>query len=173
MDKLSNLENLKIDKSWTLFLDRDGVINVRLIDDYVKNIGEFEFMPGVPEAIAKLSKIFGRVFVVTNQRGIARKLMTIEDLRQVNDYMLDGVKKAGGRINRIYFCPHDRNEGCGCRKPDTGMALQAKKEFPEVDFKKSIMVGDSTSDLEFGKNAGMYTVHINGKLSLARFAEMF
>jgi len=176
MNKLSILAKIKdrkIDKSWTLFLDRDGVINVRLIDDYVKNIGEFEFLPGVPEAIARLSKLFGRVFVVTNQRGIARGLMTVEDLGMVNDFMMQGVVKAGGRIDRIYFCPHDRNEGCGCRKPDIGMALQAREEFPEVDFEKSVMVGDSGSDIAFGQNAGMLTVHINEDLTLAQFAELF
>lgn len=171
--------NLKVDKTWTLFLDRDGVINKRLIDDYVKHIGEFEFLPGVCEAIARFSKLFGKVFVVTNQRGIARGLMTVEDLRAVNDFMLEGIAKAGGRIDGIYFCPHDRNAGCGCRKPDIGMALAAKRDFPEIDFVKSIMVGDSGSDIEFGKNAGMITVKITDEQgeglraqSLAELADM-
>lgn len=176
---MNTLNNLIIDKSWTLFLDRDGVINKRLIDDYVKNIGEFEFLPGAQEAVAKLTGLFGRIFVVTNQRGIARELMTVEDLRQVNDFMLRGIKEAGGRIDKVFFCPHDRNEGCGCRKPDIGMAYQAKAEFPGVDFAKSIMVGDSTSDIEFGKKAGMITVHITSEQadglsaqSLAEFSRM-
>lgn len=170
---MNSLNNINIDSSWSLFLDRDGVINKRLIDDYVKNTGEFEFLPGVVDAIAKFSKIFGKIFVVTNQRGIARGLMTEDDLQIVHDLMLKEIQKAGGRVDGIYFCPHDRNQDCGCRKPDVGMALKAKEEFPAVDFKKSIMVGDSTSDMEFGKNAGMITVRINDDLSLDDFAAEF
>ena len=164
MFNMKNFKNLiKVNNSWTLFLDRDGVVNKRLINDYVKNINEFEFLPGTKKAIAKLSNIFGKIFVVTNQRGIARGLMTVEDLLVVNNFMLKQVKEAGGRIDRVYFCPHDRDQGCGCRKPDIGMALKAKKEFPNINFKKSIMVGDSVSDIEFGKNAGMVTVHITSE----------
>lgn len=173
MNNLSGIKNLKIDSSWTLFLDRDGVINKRLMDDYVKHTGEFEFLPGVPQAIARFSKIFGKIFIVTNQRGIARGLMTRDDLQKVHDFMLDGIEKAGGRVDKIYFCPHDRNEGCGCRKPDIGMALLAREEFPEVDFSKAIMVGDTGSDMKFGETAGMKTVLINDELSLSEFSMLF
>ncbi len=157
---MQSFNDLKIDSSWTLFLDRDGVINKRLINDYVKNIDEFEFLPGVEKSIARLTKIFGKIFVVTNQRGIARKLMTLEDLLLINDFMLRKIENAGGKIDKVYFCPHDRNEGCGCRKPAPGMAFKAQQEFCGIDFSKSIMVGDTDSDIEFGKNAGMITVHI-------------
>lgn len=160
---MQNFKKINIDKSWTLFLDRDGVINKRLIDDYVKNISEFEFLPGVQEAMIKFSEIFGKIFVVTNQRGIARGLMTTDDLSAVNGFMLTQVQKAGGNIDKIYFCPHDRDKDCGCRKPDIGMALKAKKDFPEIDFSKAIMVGDSTSDIKFGKKAGMITVYVTEK----------
>ncbi len=160
---MQSFNDLRIDSSWTLFLDRDGVINKRLIDDYVKNIDEFEFLPGAQEAIAKLSCIFGKIFVVTNQRGVARDIITVEDVLLVNDYMLSKVEEAGGRINRVYFCPHERNENCGCRKPDIGMANKAKGEFSNVDFSKSIMVGDSPSDIKFGENAGMITVQITSE----------
>jgi len=157
---MHSFNDLNINKSWTLFLDRDGVINKRLMDDYVKNINEFEFLPDVPEAIAKLTKIFGKIFVVTNQRGIARELMTVEDLLLINDFMLKKIREAGGRIDKVYFCPHDRHENCGCRKPAPGMAYQAQEEFPCIDFSRSIMVGDTQSDIDFGQNAGMFTVHI-------------
>ncbi|OGI00047.1 MAG: hypothetical protein A2Y25_09055 [Candidatus Melainabacteria bacterium GWF2_37_15] len=173
MNNISDLRNLKIDSSWSLFLDRDGVINKRLIDDYVKHTGEFEFLSGVLDAIAKFSGIFGKIFVVTNQRGIARGLMTVDDLKLVNDYMLQEIQKSGGKIDKVYFCPHDRGEDCGCRKPDIGMALQARQEFPDVDFSKSIMVGDSTSDMEFGKKAGMIIVRITENYSLSAFAKAF
>lgn len=157
---MNSFKDLNIDNSWILFLDRDGVINRRIIDDYVKNINEFDFLPGTLEAIAKFTEKFGRIFIVTNQRGIARGLMSKEDLAVVHEYMLKHIEEAGGKIDEIYFCPHDRDEDCGCRKPAPGMAHRAKKEFPEVDFSKSIMVGDSDSDIGFGKNAGMVTVKI-------------
>ncbi len=172
MHNLNYLSNLKIDRTWSLFLDRDGVINKRLIDDYVKNIAEFQFLPGVIEAVAGLSGIFGKIFIVTNQRGIAGGLMSIEDLGRVHGFMLGEIEKAGGRIDKIYFCPHDRDENCGCRKPDIGMALKAREDFPEVDFSKSVMVGDSASDLEFGEKAGMVAVHINDELSLHDFFKL-
>jgi len=163
MKKITDIKELNIDKTWSLFLDRDGVINKRLVDDYVKIIEEFEFLPGVPEAIGKFSQIFGRVFIITNQRGIARELMTENDLNMVHEEMLKGITQAGGKIDRIYFCPHDRNQNCGCRKPAPGMAIKAKKDFPEIDFDKSIMVGDTSSDIEFGKSAGMYTIKVTAK----------
>jgi len=163
MPQITDIQTLDINKSWTLFLDRDGVINKRLIDDYVKNIGEFEFLPEVPQAFKIFAEKFGRIFVITNQRGIARKLMSVEDLDSVHKYMLEGIKQAGGKVDGIYYCPHDRDENCGCRKPDIGSALKAQKDFPEVDFKKSIMVGDTSSDIKFGENAGMFTVKITEK----------
>lgn len=161
MDKNTNLKDLNINKEWSLFLDRDGVINIRFIDDYIKKVEEFEFMPGVPEAVSKFSRIFGRIFIITNQRGIARNLMTEKDLQNIHDYMLNEFGKAGGRIDKIYFCPHDRDEDCNCRKPRIGMALKAFIEFPDVNFDKSIMVGDTVSDMEFGKNAGMLNILVS------------
>ncbi len=160
---MPSFDDLKIDRSWTLFLDRDGVINKRLIDDYVKNIGEFEFLPGTEKAIARFSKIFGKIFIVTNQRGIARGLMSVKDLEVINGFMLKKIEEAGGKIDKVYFCPHDRDENCGCRKPSPGMAFKARQEFPGIDFSKSIMVGDTDSDIEFGKNAGMITVKITSE----------
>jgi len=163
MPQITDLTKINIDKTWSLFLDRDGVINKRLMDDYVKSIKEFEFLPEAAEAFKIFSEKFGRVFIITNQRGIARKLMTVEDLTSVHDFMVQKIKQAGGKVDGIYYCPHDRNQNCGCRKPDIGSALKAQKDFPEVDFKKSIMVGDTSSDIQFGENAGMFTVKITEK----------
>lgn len=151
---------MQLDKSWTLFLDRDGVINKRLVDDYVKSWSEFEFETDVLQAIEKFSHIFGRILVVTNQQGIAKGLMTEMDLQVVHQQLVTKVENAGGRIDKVYFCPHWSGDGCNCRKPRTGMALQAKNEFPAIDFAKSIMVGDSPSDIEMGYQLGMTTVFI-------------
>jgi D-glycero-D-manno-heptose 1,7-bisphosphate phosphatase len=150
------------DASWTLFLDRDGIINVYLPDDYVKHPREFAFNDGACDAIRDLSKIFNRVVVVTNQRGVARGLMTLDDLQRVHEYMLGEIRAAGGRIDGIYFCPHDRDDNCACRKPKTGLALQAKEMYPDIDFKKSIIVGDSVSDMKFGENCGMRLAYVAG-----------
>jgi D-glycero-D-manno-heptose 1,7-bisphosphate phosphatase len=150
-----------IDKSWTLFLDRDGVINVRLIDDYVKTPEEFRFSEGTLEALPILAKLFKNIIIVTNQRGISRELMTEEDLSSVHSAMIRDISRAGGRIDAVYHCPHNSSSGCTCRKPAIGMALKAKEDFPEIDFAKSIMVGDSRSDMSFGENAGMICVLVS------------
>ncbi len=151
---------MKFDKSWTLFLDRDGVINSRLVDDYVKSWTEFEFEAGALEAIVQFSAIFGRIFVVTNQQGIAKGFMTEQDLQVVHRQMVTAIERVGGRMDAVYFCPHWAKDNCGCRKPRTGMALQAKADFQEVDFARSVMVGDSPSDIEMGYLLGMKTVFI-------------
>jgi histidinol-phosphate phosphatase family protein len=150
-----------IDSSWTLFLDRDGVINHRIMDDYVKTIEEFIFLDEAPDAIVHFSKIFGRIVVVTNQQGIGKGLMSESNLSVVHTYMIQEIEKLGGRIDAVYFAPQLAKENSAMRKPGSGMALKAKSEFPEIDFSKSVMVGDSDSDIEFGKRLGMITVKIS------------
>ena len=161
-----SLRDLKIDKTWTLFLDRDGVINVRLIDDYVKIPEDFTFIEGVPEAIRDLSSKFGRIVVVTNQQGIGKGLMTESDLENVHNKMLAEISKVGGNIDRIYFSPFKKEENNITRKPQIGIALQARKEFPEINFKKSVIIGDSISDIIFGKKLKMKTVFVSDDLDL-------
>jgi len=156
-----HLKDLLLNKEWTLFLDRDGVINERIIGDYVKNTDEFHFIDGVPDAIAEFSKVFGLIIVVTNQQGIGKELMTEEDLRIIHDFMVRGVQEAGGRISKIYHCPYLKRSNSPLRKPATGMGLQAKKDFHEIDFSKSIMVGDSQLDMEFGRRLGMIRIFIS------------
>jgi histidinol-phosphate phosphatase family protein len=161
-DETSGIHFLKeIDKTWTLFLDRDGVINKRLMGDYVKNVDEFEFLPGVLEAIAAFSKKFGRIIIVTNQQGIGRGIMTENDLKLVHDHMVRQVEKHGGRIYAVYYAPQLASENSNMRKPEIGMAMKAKEDFPEIDFTKSLMIGDSMSDIEFGEKAGMKTLFID------------
>ncbi|MFN5183210.1 MAG: D-glycero-alpha-D-manno-heptose-1,7-bisphosphate 7-phosphatase [Bacteroidota bacterium] len=156
-----NLKNLGIDKSWTLFLDRDGVINKKIENDYIKKWEEFEFIPGVKEAIATLNNIFGLVFVVTNQQGIAKGLYSESDLESIHLNMMLDVILAGGQIDRIYFAPELASAKSNMRKPSIGMAEKAKEDFPSIDFSKSIIIGDSISDMEFGRNAGMKTIFFN------------
>ena len=150
----------KIDKSWTLFLDRDGVVNVRLIDDYVKSIDEFEFLPGVVEAFKIFAEKFGRIIIVTNQQGVGKGLMTMDDVEKVHYFMKKEIAAQQGRVDAIYVCPQLKSDANNFRKPSPRMAYMAQHDFPEIDFDKSVMVGDSNSDIEFGKNAGIYTILI-------------
>jgi D-glycero-D-manno-heptose 1,7-bisphosphate phosphatase len=144
---------------WALFLDRDGVINDKLENDYVKDWSEFRFQTGVLNAIADLSCIFSRIFIVTNQRGVGLGLMTEKALHEIHEKMISEIKNASGRIDQIYYCAgiDDHDE---CRKPNIGMALKAKQEFPDIDFLMSVMVGDSESDMEFGKRLGVERIYI-------------
>lgn len=149
------------DKSWTLFLDRDGVINRKIDDDYVRNWSDFEFLPGVQESLVTLGDIFGRIVITTNQRGIGRGLFSMEDLEHIHQQMFNAIQSAGGRVDAVFVCPHLSDDPtCNCRKPKPGLALQACAQFPEIDLSKSVMVGDSLSDIGFGAGLGMYTVQV-------------
>ena len=148
-----------IDKSWTLFLDRDGVINHEKKLSYILHRGEFVFYDGAREAMKIFNEFFGHIIIVTNQRGIGKKLMTDEDLHDVHNFMIEEVTLSGGRIDSIYYCSSMDNDSYE-RKPNPGMAYQAQKEFPLIDFKKSIIIGNNLSDMAFGRNAGMVTIFV-------------
>ncbi len=150
----------EIDSTWTLFLDRDGVINERKIGGYIQSIEEFKFLDKVEESIAFFSSIFGYIFVVTNQQGIGKGLMKECNLLDIHRYMCDKIEEKGGKITSCYFAPELKSQENNLRKPNPGMGLVAKKDFPEINFEKSIMVGDTDSDILFGKNLGMKTVRI-------------
>ncbi|MBP7272692.1 MAG: HAD-IIIA family hydrolase [Saprospiraceae bacterium] len=155
------MRDITIDTSWTLFLDRDGVINERLFGDYVKSVAAFQFCEGSVAAIARLSPLFGKIIIVTNQQGIGKGVMAEADLRAIHQYMLAEIHRAGGRIDAIYYCPKLAADVTNRRKPSPAMGLDAQRDFPDIAFAKSIMVGDTTSDLQFGKNIGTFTVHIH------------
>ncbi len=154
---------VKFDKTWTLFLDRDGVINSRVVDAYISDWDDFDFITGSIKAIEKLSDIFGKVVVVTNQAGVGKGLMTEKQLHEVHRKLLKTIDLLDGRIDKIYYCTDKPDSKSPNRKPETGMAMQAKSDFPEIDFSKSVMVGDSNSDMDFGKRLGMTLVFIEGK----------
>jgi D-glycero-alpha-D-manno-heptose 1-phosphate guanylyltransferase len=150
------------DKTWTLFLDRDGVINTELRKDYVKTPDEFKFEKGTLEALKILNPIFGTIVVVTNQRGVGAGIMTEEALHEIHRQMLHAITTAGGRIDKIYFAP-DEDRNSSNRKPYPAMGHLAKKDYPQIDFSKSVMVGNSHSDMLFGRALGMTTVYIDEK----------
>lgn len=159
--------NLPIDNSWTLFLDRDGVFNEQIINDYVKQLHELKIIKGVPEALAVFTKRFGRIVVVTNQQGIGKGLMTEDDLDYLNGYIVNLVETYGGKIDKIYFAPQLKSDNSNYRKPGTGMGLHAQFDFPEINFEKSILIGDSESDIDFGTKLGMKTVMLKNYRNLS------
>ena len=153
----------KIDSNWTLFLDRDGVLNHDVINDYVRNWNQFHFFETTLPAMKILAEKFSRIIVVTNQRGVGIELMSQKDLDNIHANMIAEIEQHNGRIDKIYFCTDTDRENSTHRKPATGMGLQAQQEFPDIDFKKSIMVGNNSSDMKFGRNLGMKTVFIDDK----------
>lgn len=124
--------------------------------DYIKCWNEFFFLPDVPEAIVRLNRAGYLVFVVTNQRGVARGLMSAADLQSIHEKMCAELQSCGAHIDGIYVCPHDIGQ-CHCRKPDIGLFLQAERDF-QIDKAGSWMVGDSDSDVEAGKRYGVKTI---------------
>ncbi len=163
-----NLKNLNISHNWTLFLDRDGVINHRLTGDYVKSWDELKFLAGVLDAIKIFSETFGNIVIVTNQQGIGKGLMAEDTLLEIHRKMVKEISEAGGRIDKVYFCPDLKSSSSFYRKPQVGMGVQAKKDYPNIKFKNSIMAGDTQSDMKFGKRLKMKTVLINDDLAVAR-----
>lgn len=134
-----------------IFLDRDGVINKKPPrGEYVKKWDEFEFLPGVIDGIKILNKKGYKIYIITNQAGIGRGLMAEYDLKDIHKKMEEEFKKNDAEINGIYYCPHEMNEGCECRKPKPGMFLQAAKEH-NFNLKDSILIGDEERDFLVGK----------------------
>jgi histidinol-phosphate phosphatase family protein len=163
-----NLQRLKIDRTWTLFLDRDGVINRRIEDDYVKSWDAFEFLPGALDALVKFHESFGRIIVVSNQQGVGKGVMGDAEVQLVHRIMVETINKAGGRVDAVFYAPQLKSDGSFMRKPNIGMALKARRQFPGIRFNRSIMAGDSLSDMIFGKRAGMTTVLISSDPMLAK-----
>ncbi|HEX6848077.1 MAG TPA: HAD-IIIA family hydrolase [Chitinophagaceae bacterium] len=157
--KQTQLDLKDIDNGWTLFIDRDGVINYEKKDDYIRNWQEFKFYEGVKDAMKTFAGRFGTIIVVSNQRGIGKGLMTEDDLVTIHQNMQREIADAGGRIDGIYYCTAVDAKAI-CRKPNPGMAYSAKKDFPLIDLGKSVIAGNKPSDMLFGKNAGMYSVYI-------------
>ena len=147
-----------IDSTWSLFLDRDGVINVET-GDYIYTKDEFQFEKDVLTALQVLNNLFAHIFVVTNQRGVGKGWMSLETLDKIHRHMLDEIIRSGGRIDEVYHCI-SMDDDHPDRKPNPGMAHRAKEKFPNIDFTKSIMIGDKLGDMQLGRNIGAFTVLI-------------
>ncbi|MFN2613909.1 MAG: D-glycero-alpha-D-manno-heptose-1,7-bisphosphate 7-phosphatase [Actinomycetota bacterium] len=139
-----------------VFLDRDGVLCQNRAD-YVKSWSEFSFIPGSVEAIASLTLARVRVFIVTNQSAVGRGLLSRRDLDRMHERMMDVLRGAGGKVEAVLVCPHHPDDGCACRKPESGLLLDAAERF-NVDLARSFLSGDAGSDMIAGKKAGCSTV---------------
>jgi D-glycero-D-manno-heptose 1,7-bisphosphate phosphatase len=146
-----------------VFLDRDGVINVKQGDDYVRDWSQFQFLPNVIDWIRLFNELGHLVIVVTNQRGIARGFMTAGDLEVIHRNMCAELAKAGARIDYIFVCPHER-DSCDCRKPQPKMVLDAQRKC-DIDLTRSLLIGDSDSDAQLARNCGLKFLRAeNGRL---------
>jgi len=148
----------------TLFLDRDGVINECMPPgQYVTCWSEFKFIEGSIQAIYDLRFFFNRIVVITNQQGVGKKIMSIQQLEDIHKRMQACLEENSCSVDRIYYCPHLKTANCNCRKPEVGMAIQAQKDFPDIDFKAAVIAGDFASDLKLGHRLGMKTILISNK----------
>lgn len=145
------LSEISIEPYDTLLLDRDGTINVHLIGDYVKCWKEFEFIPGVLDAMPRLAKHFKHIFIVTNQRGIGKGKFTEKDLSDIHFHMIEEIEKAGGRIDGIYYCTALTDLDAR-RKPGRGMFDEIVQDHLDVVAERTLMVGDGDVDEEFARN---------------------
>ena len=140
----------------TIFIDRDGVINENRAD-YVKNWSEFRFLPGSREAIAKLTQAGHRIVVCTNQAGVARGSVPVETVYEIHRKMVAAINGMGGKVEKVYFCPHGKDEDCACRKPRPGMLLRARDEL-DLDMRDAVIIGDSIGDVRAGLAVGIHAV---------------
>jgi len=152
-------------KKPVVFLDRDGVINRKMPEsDYVRNWSEFSFLPGVFRALRMLKENGFLIAIVTNQRCVAKGIVTEERLKEIHEKMVNEIRKYGGDIDAIYFCPHDVSDGCVCRKPEPGMILRAIKDFKghniDIDLERSCVIGDSERDIIPAKVLGLRAIKI-------------
>ncbi len=146
--------------SRAVFLDRDGVINQRPPEgDYITRWEDFHILPGVAEGIALLNHAGFSVIVVTNQRCVAKGQLSEADLHQMHEKMTGDLARAGAKIDATFYCPHDIEPRCDCRKPAPGMLLSAAR-LHEIDLRASWMIGDSDNDVEAGLNAGCKTARV-------------
>ena len=153
-----------MNKSKSIFLDRDGVLNKNK-DDYVKNISELEIFPFIPESIQKLRKAEYKIIVITNQSAINRGLMNINELEKIHGKIQNFLVKHQTKIDKFYYCPHTPQENCFCRKPNPGLLLSAIDDF-SIDVNQSWFIGDSDSDISAGIKVGCKTFKINNEANL-------
>lgn len=150
-----------------VFLDRDGVINEMKLGKYVTAWKDFHFIDGALDALRELASTEFRIIIITNQSPVNRGLITEEELKEIHGRMVQAIRDSGGRVDAIYHCPHRPDEGCGCRKPETGLFEQASRDY-EIDFPGSWFVGDFESDRQVAERVGVNFILAEGPGGLKR-----
>jgi len=159
-----------MNKSKSVFLDRDGVLNKNK-DDYVKNISELEIFPFISEPIKKLQSAGFKIIVITNQSAINRGLMTKKHLNEIHEKIQSFLIQHNTKIDYFYYCPHTPAQNCSCRKPKTGLLLKAIDDFL-IDIPNSWFIGDRDSDIQAGQSAGCKTLKIQHDFNLVKAVDL-
>ena len=136
-----------------VFLDRDGIINKKLDNNYVKTWSEFEFLPDAIKGIKFLNSHGFQTAIVSNQAGVSRGIFTYAELMAVDERMHKILKENGAVVLKSYYCPHKDEDLCACKKPKSGMFFKARDEFG-IDLNKAWIIGDGERDIVAGKRAG-------------------
>ncbi len=147
-----------------VFLDRDGVVNQKPAQhEYVRNWSEFRFLPNIVDWIRLFKALDYLVIVISNQRGVARGIMTAEDVEAIHRNMTAELARQGAALDAIYYCPHE-NDACNCRKPLPGLVIEAQEKW-DIDLADSLLIGDSDSDEQLAENCGLRFVRVeNGRI---------
>lgn len=144
----------------TVFLDRDGTLNVKAPEgEYIGSAGALALLPGAASAVATLNRHAIRTVLISNQRGVARGMMTEQDVVATNTRLEELLATEGAHLDAIYFCPHETGE-CGCRKPQPGLILQAVGDHPDIDLSNAALIGDADSDVALGESLGLITIRL-------------
>ena len=158
---MHDLDHANAKRPSALLLDRDGVINRKPPEDrWVSSWEEFNFLPGALEALAVVAAAGIRTIVITNQRGVARGAVSVRALQQIHDRMRAEIAAAGGRIDAVYYCPHEG--GCACRKPGTALLQRAARELG-IELSRSVLIGDRLSDIQAGAAVRAATILVSSE----------
>lgn len=150
-----------------LFLDRDGVVNKRAaLHEYIRSPDSFEFLPGAVDALSALCAAGFELFIITNQAGVGKNLMSEADLEAIHAKMQNGIKEKGAYLAGIYYCPHVPEDECDCRKPKPGLILRAAREH-NIDLSKAIFVGDDERDAQAAAAAGVAFINVSTDIGVA------
>ena len=148
-----------------LFLDRDGVINRRIVGGYVTAWSQFTFVRGIKRVLATLTKLDIPLIVVSNQACVGKGILSPSDLLKITHRFVAVLEKSGGRIDAVYYCPHTDADNCSCRKPRPGLLERAARDW-RIDLTRSVMIGDSLSDLEAARAVNCNAVLLGSKPKL-------
>lgn len=153
----------KIAKGPAIFIDRDGVINCRRPDDYVLDLSQFVFVPGIRAALKQIASLGLPLIVISNQAAVGKGLLEPARLQEITERMRQILVEDGASLTAAYYCPHRQDEDCACRKPRPGLLRQAAVDFG-VDLERSVFVGDSESDVQAARAVGVSPILFGSSL---------